>query len=182
MSLNKVISETAVRLGEVRFSYAHVFSKRQNPDGTPGKYGLCVLIPKSNTEAIKLFKQAFENAKTAGKMTKWGGKVPGKVQLPLHDGDEERADDPAFEDCWYFNCSSNNAPGVRVKDELGNVVEALDEGDFYSGCYGAVTVNLFPYAASGNTGVGVGLNNCIKLRDGEKLAGGRSADADFADL
>ena len=83
---------------------------------------------------------------------------------------------------YYFNCSSNNAPGVRVKDELGSVVEALDEGDFYSGCYGAVTVNLFPYAASGNTGVGVGLNNVIKLRDGEKLAGGRSADADFADL
>ena len=86
MSLNKVISETAVRLGEVRFSYTHVFSKRQNPDGTPGKYGCCVLIPKDNTEAIKLFKEAFENAKASGKMTKWGGKVPAKVQLPLHDG------------------------------------------------------------------------------------------------
>jgi hypothetical protein len=45
-----------------------------------------------------------------------------------------------------------------------------------------VTVNLFPYSASGNNGVGVGLNNVIKLRDGEKLSGGRSADADFADL
>lgn len=180
--LNKAISETAVRLGEVRFSYCNVFSKRQNPDGTPGKYSVCVIIPKSNTEAVEMFEGAYEAARAAGKTTKWGGKIPAKVQLPLHDGDEERPDDPAFEDCYYFNCSSNNAPGIRVKDESGEVVEALDDGDFYSGCYGCVTVNLFPYSASGNNGVGVGLNNVIKLRDGEKLSGGRSADADFADL
>lgn len=181
-NLNKAINDTAIRLGEVRFSFCNVFSKRQNPDGTPGKYGVCVLIPKENAEAIKLFKTAFENAAQLGKMTKWGGKLPPKVKLPLHDGDEERPDDPAFENCYYFNCSSGNAPGVRVKDELGEIVQALDDGDFYSGCYGAVSVNLFPYASNGNVGVGVGLNNCIKLRDGEKLAGGRSADADFADL
>ena len=181
-NLNKTISDTALRLGEVRFAYCNIFSKRQNSDGTQGKYGCCVILPKSNTEAVALFKQAFENAKVAGKMTKWGGKIPGKVVLPLHDGDEERPDDPAFEGCWYFNCSSQNAPGIRVKDEAGSVVEAIDDDEFYSGCYGAVTVNLFPYSASGNTGVGVGLNNVIKLRDGEKLSGGRSADADFSDL
>ena len=143
---------------------------------------MCVIIPKANKEAVELFKQAYENAKQLGKTTKWGGKLPAKVQLPLHDGDEERPDDPAFENCWYFNCSSKNAPGVRVKDELGQVVEALDDSDFYSGCYGAVTVNLFPYSASGNVGVGVGLNNVIKLKDGERLSGGRSAEADFSDL
>ena len=128
-----------------------------------------------------LFKQAFENCKLAGKASKWGGKIPARVQLPLHDGDEEK-DDPAFENCYYFNCSSANAPGVRVKDELGAVVEALDDSDFYSGCYGAVVINMFPYSNSGNVGVGIGLNNAIKLRDGERLSGGRSADADFADL
>lgn len=179
-NLNKSISDTAVRLGEVRFSYCNVFSKRINPDGTQGKYSVCVIIPKTNTEAVNLFKQAYEAAKLQGKSTKWGGKIPAKVQLPLHDGDEER-DDPAFEGCWYFNCSSNNAPGVRYRDELG-INEALDDSEFYSGCYGAVTVNLFPYANNGNSGVGVGLNNLIKLRDGERLSGGRSADADFNDL
>lgn len=180
-NLNKAISDTAVRLGEVRFSYCNVFSPRRNPDGTTGKYSVCVILPKSNTDAVKLFSQAYEAARLAGKASKWGGKIPAKVSLPLHDGDEER-DDPAFENAWYFNCSSNNAPGVRVKDELGQIVEALDDGDFYSGCYGAVTVNLFPYSNNGNNGVGVGLNNVIKLRDGERLSGGRSADADFGDL
>lgn len=181
-NLNKQISDTAIRLGEVRFSYCNVFSKRQNPDGTQGKYGACIIIPKTNTGAINLFKQAYENAKLVGKTTKWGGKIPPKVQLPLHDGDEERPDDPTVANSYYFNCSSNSAPGIRFKDESGEVVEALDDSEFYSGAYGAVTVNLFPYAANGNVGVGVGLNNCIKLRDGEKLGGGRSADSDFADL
>jgi len=180
-NLNKSISDTAVRLGEVRFSYVNVFSPRPNPDGTQGKYSVCVIIPKSNTEAVELFKKAYEAARAAGKTTKWNGKIPAKVTLPLHDGDEERPEDAAFENCWYFNCSSKNKPGVRYRDKLG-INEAVDDEDFYSGCYGAVTVNLFPYASNGSFGVGVGLNNVIKLRDGERLSGGRSADADFSDL
>lgn len=179
---NKLNSETSFRLGEVRFSYCHVFSKRLNPDGTQGKYGCCVLIPKTNTEALNVFKKAYEGAVAQGKATKWGGKIPSKVQIPLHDGDEERPDDPAFEGCYYFNCSSGSAPGIRVKDSNGAIVEALDDEEFYSGCYGVLTGNMFPYSASGNVGVGVGLNNLLKTRDGERLSGGRSADADFSDL
>ena len=180
-NLNRRISDTNIRLGEVRFSYVNVFQRRANPDGTLGKYSVCVIIPKNNAETVELFKSAYEAARQLGKTTKWGGKIPAKVSLPLHDGDEERPDDPAFANSWYFNCSSNNTPGVRVRDN-GAVVEAIDNDDFYSGCYGAVTVNLFPYASNGNTGVGIGLNNVIKLRDGDRLSGGRSADADFEDL
>ena len=66
--------------------------------------------------------------------------------------------------------------------EDGVVSDALDDEDFYSGCYGAVTLDFFPYESSGNKGVGAGLNNVIKTRDGDRLSGGRSADEDFADL
>lgn len=180
---NKKTGDTSCRIGEVRFSYASVFSKRKNSDGTEGKYSVCVIIPKSNTQAYNLLEECYENAKIAGKTSKWGGKVPAKVSLPIHDGDEEKPEDPAFENCWYFNCSGNRAPGVAVREADGSIVAALDEEDFYSGCYGAVTVNLYPYAASGNNGVAIGLNNVIKTRDGEKLSGGaRSAEQDFADL
>ena len=181
MSFNKTISDTSIRLGPVRFSYVNVFSPRRNPDGTPGKYGVCVIIPKTDKEAYKLFKDAYENAAQLGKTNKWNGRLPSKVVLPLHDGDDEKPDDEAFKGCWYFNCSSTNKPGVRVR-EAGMIVEALEDDDFYSGCYGAVTVNLFPYNSNGNMGVGVGLNNVIKTEDGERLGGGRSADADFNDL
>ena len=169
----------------MRFSYVNVFAPRRNPDGTPGKYSVCVIIPKSDKDAYRIFEEAYKNAATLGKSNKWNGRIPSKVSLPLHDGDEERPDDAAFKDCWYFNCSSTNKPGVRVR-EAGMVIEAMGEDELYSGCYGAVTVNLFPYSSNGNVGVGVGLNNIIKTEDGEKLSGGRSAgrsaDADFGDM
>ncbi len=181
MSFNKIISDTAIRLGPVRFSYLYVFSPRRNPDGTPGKYGACIIFPKDDKEAYNIFSQAYNNAAQLGKTTKWNGRIPSKVQLPLHDGDEERPDDPAFKGMYYFNCSSTNKPGLRVRDS-GVICEALDEEDLYSGAYGAVTVNLFPYSSNGNVGVGVGLNNIIRTEDGERLSGGRSADADFGDM
>lgn len=181
MSFNKVISDTSLRLGPVRFSYVNVFAPRRNPDGTPGKYGVCVIFPKTDTEAYKMFEQAYKNAVQLGKTNKWNGRIPSKVALPLHDGDEERPDDAAFQGCWYFNCSAVNKPGIRVR-EAGMIVEALEDDDFYSGCYGAVSINLYPYNSNGNVGVGVGLNNAIKTEDGERLGGGRTAEADFNDL
>lgn len=181
MNLNKKISDTNVRLGLVRFSYAYVFEKRTGQDGNPGKYSICCIIPKEDVETVAMFNSAVEAAKLKGKAEKWGGKIPAKVGTPLRDGDIDREGDPNFAGCWFFNASSNNAPGVRVR-EAGIVSEALDSSEFYSGCYGAVTVNMFPYNSNGNVGVGVGLNNVIKLEDGEKLSGGRSADEDFSDL
>ena len=80
-----------------------------------------------------------------------------------------------------MNASSASAPGLRVRSN-GKVVEALDDDDIYSGCWGAVSVNFYPYSTKGNTGVACGLNNVIKTRDDKNLAGGRSADADFSDL
>ena len=38
---NKKISDTCVRLGEVRFSYAHVFEPRQSDNGGEPKYSVC---------------------------------------------------------------------------------------------------------------------------------------------
>ena len=177
---DKRISDTALRLGEVTFAFAHVLYPRREEDGTAGKYSVCVLIPKSDVSAINMIQQAVAAAQEKGRMTKWGGKIPARMNLPLHDGD---ADDkgPEFAGMMYFNCSTKNKPGVRVL-ENGHISEALDDDDFYSGCWGAVTVNMYPYANSGNNGIAVGLNNVIKTRDAERLSGGSSADADFADM
>ena len=180
---NKAISETAVRLGEVRFSYANVFSTRKTDDGSEGKYGCAVLIPKTDTQAVQLINAAVEAAKKEGVQKKWNGKLPpaSKLHLPLRDGDEEYPDDETYAGMWFFNASSKTKPGVRVL-ENGQMSEAIDEEDFYSGCYGAVTVNFYPYSASGNVGIAAGLNNLIKTRDGDRLSGGHSAETDFGDL
>mgnify|MGYP002796466356 FL=1 len=178
---NKKIKDTSVRLGEVRFSYTAVFQPKKNDDGTPSKYGVCIIIPKEDTETVNLVKEAIDAAKQRGKMEKWGGKIPANVKSCLRDGDIDREDDEAFAGCYFLNASSRNKPGVKVLED-GVVSDALDDEDFYSGCYGAVTLDFFPYESSGNKGVGAGLNNVIKTRDGDRLSGGRSADEDFADL
>ena len=46
--------------------------------------------------------------------------------------------------------------------------------------YARVTINFFGYNTAGKRGVGCGLGNVMKTRDGEPLAGGASAAADFA--
>lgn len=178
---NKKITETNVRIGEVRFSYVNVFAPKHNEDGKEDKYSVAVLIPKSDTAAVKMIEEAIEAAKQKGKTEKWGGKIPGNVKSCLRDGDVDREDDEAYEGCYFINASSTRKPGIRVL-ENGQVCEAMDDEDFYSGCWGAVTLNFFPYDSNGNKGVGAGLNNVIKTKDGEKLAGGRSADEDFGDL
>ena len=182
MTINKKITETSVRIGLVRFSYVHVFERKKPMDGkTEGKYSVSILIPKTDTDTIKLINEAVEAAKLKGKSEKWGGMIPGNVKSPLRDGDVEREDDEAYAGMYFINASSDRKPQVRVKDG-GQIYEAIEDDDFYSGCWGAVTLNFFPYDASGNRGVGAGLNNLLKMKDGDKLSGGRSAEEDFGDL
>lgn len=179
---NKKISDTTVRLGEVRFGYVNVFEPKKNDDGED-KYSICVLIPKTDKQAIKLVEEAIAAAEQKGKTSKWGGKIPSNRKTPLRDGDNEDDRGEEYKGMMFLNASAStkSKPGVRVL-ENGVISEALDNDDFYSGCWGAVTLNFFPFDAKGNKGVGAGLNNVIKTRDDEKLAGGASAESDFADM
>lgn len=176
-------TDTNLRLGEVRFSFVHVFEKRVGDDGKEGKegkYGCCILWPKSDTNTTEMVQAAIEAAKQKGKTDKWNGKIPANCKSPLRDGDIDREDDENFEGMWFMNANAGQKPGIRVL-ENGRITEALPD-DFYSGCWGAVTVNFYPYEFSGNKGVGVGLNNVMKTRDDTKLSGGASAESDFGDL
>lgn len=181
MKLNKKneANPTSIRIGPVRFSYPKVFT----PDAETGKYSVCVLIPKTDTEAIGLINDAIDAATVKGKAEKWGGKIPVRLKTPLRDGDEDHPDDEAFAGMMFFNCSSKNRPDVMVL-EAGMRSEAIpDTDDFYAGCWGAITVNFYAYNSNGNVGVGAGLGNVIKTQDDERLGGGgASGDSDFSDL
>ena len=182
-NFNKPITATSIRLGELRFSYVYVFAPRRNDDGTEGKYSVQLLIPKSDAQAKKLIDAAVEAAAQAGVQSKWNGKrpAPAKLHLPLRDGDEEYPDDDVYAGMWFLNAGSKTKPGIKVL-EGGQMSDALDSEDFYSGCYGAAVLNFFAYDANGNKGVGAGLNVVLKTRDGDKLAGGMSADEALAGL
>ena len=76
-----------------------------------------------------------------------------------------------------MTASSKQKPQVVHQSDINT--ELLPQ-DIYSGMYARVTINFFGYNQRGKRGVGCGLGNVMKTRDGEPLAGGASAAADFA--
>ena len=149
-----------------RFSYLHCWEPNAVNDGDP-KYSVSAIIPKSDTETIGKIRRAIEQAKKDS-ASKWGGKIPANLKLPLRDGDIDRPEDEAY-------ANSKQAPQVVDK----NVQPILDQSEVYSGCYGRISVNFYGFSTNGNKGIAVGLGNIQKLRDGESLGGRKNAEDDF---
>lgn len=174
--MSNQVNSTKVVTGKVRFCYANVFEPTAMNEGDTPKYNICVLIPKSDTATIDKIKKAIEAAKEAGKakLADKNGRIPANLKLPLRDGDEERPDDPAFEDHYFINANSMRQPSIV--DRSLNPIMSRDE--FYSGCYGRASINFYAFNVS-SKGIAAGLNNLQKLEDGEMLAGGSTAEEDF---
>ena len=170
---------TKVITGKVRFSYVNIFKSRAFQAGQDAKYSVCLLIPKEDKATLKKIKAAIEEAVQEGIASKWGGKKPGNLKLPLRDGDDERAAEaPEYEGMYFLNANSTEKPGVV--DENRN--EILDPEDVYSGCWGRASISFYAFNTNGNKGVGVGLNHIQKLKDGDRLGAARaSAESDFCD-
>lgn len=156
-----------------RFSYLHCWEPDSVNGGDP-KYSVSAIIPKSDTKTIHAIKAAVEQAKKDS-VSKWGGKIPANLKLPLRDGDLDRPDDEAYANSYFFNANSRQAP--QVVD--ARVQPILDQSEVYSGCYGKISVTFYGYNSNGNRGIAAGLGNIQKLRDGESLGGRSSAADDF---
>lgn len=174
--MSNQVNPTKVVTGKVRFCYANVFEPTAMNEGDTPKYNICILIPKSDTATIDKIKKAIEAAKEAGKakLADKNGRIPANLKLPLRDGDEERPDDPAFEDHYFINANSMRQPSIV--DRSLNPIMSRDE--FYSGCYGRASINFYAFNVS-SKGIAAGLNNLQKLEDGEMLAGGSTVEEDF---
>lgn len=171
--------------GEVRLSYVHLtqpYANSKNPGAEP-KFSVTMLIPKTDVATKADLDRAYEAAAQDAVAKKWGGFRPPQLKPIIHDGDGVRQDGTPFgEECkghWVVTASSKQPPQVVGID---NINCQLAPQDIYSGMYGRVTVRFFGYSNSGNKGVGCGLGNVLKTRDGEPLSGGASAAADFAGI
>ena len=164
---------TKVTTGKVRLSYVHAFVPHAI-EGNEPKYGVSVLIRKTDIPTLTEIKGAVGEVKENGK-AKWGGKVPSNLKTPLRDGDVEKPDDPAYAGCYFLNASSKTKPGVV--DASAHPI--MDAAELYSGCYGRLTLNFYAYNAAGNKGIACGLGNIQKLEEGESLSGSTRAEDDF---
>lgn len=167
---------TNVTTGEVRLSYVNLFQPRAAQQGGEPRYSVTILLPKSDTATYQRIQAAIQAAYEKGVVEKWNGARP-PLKTTIHDGDGVRpSGEPFGPECkghWVFTASSKQKP--EVVD--ANLNPIIDQSKVYSGVYGRVNINFFPYANSGNRGVSAGLGPVQILRDGEPL-GGRVTAAD----
>lgn len=157
-----------------RISFANIFAPKAI-NGGDEKYSVSCVIPKSDKATLMKIHKAVEAAKEDGKVRKWNGKIPPNLKLPLRDGDIDRPDDETYQDCMFVNATSKDAPGIVDR----RVQPVTDPMMVYSGCYCNVSVNFYAFNANGNRGVAAGLSNIQFVRDGERLSGRVSAEAEF---
>lgn len=166
-------SGTKVVTGVVRFSYANIWEPK-SINGSDEKYSVSLIISKDDKETIDAINKAVEQAKKDG-ISKFGGKIPGNLKLPLRDGDIERPDDEAYKNSYFINANSKDRPQVVDKA----VRPILDQSEVYSGCYGRASITFYAFNSNGNKGVACGLGNLQKIKDGEALSGRSNASDDF---
>lgn len=177
---------THIVTGKVRFSYEHIMKPYANTNKDPSaepKYSTTVLVPKSDTATMARINAAISAAKKRGIETKKykDGTPVDKLPTPIWDGDGYRADGytefgPEAKGMWVFtaSCAKDRKPGVV--DAGGNPI--LEPTEIYSGMWGRVSVDFFPYNFAGKQGIGCSLCNVQKLADGEPLGASRPSAAD----
>lgn len=170
---------------EFRGSFVHVFKPHSGIEGAEPKYSITIPLRKKEDAA---FIARLEDTIEAIAKEEWG-KVPPRLRSPIADRDEDESY-PEFAGCVTLNAKAKRKPGVVVLDNgLLKKVEqvAMETGEdveniIYSGAIYRASIVLYTYDVSGAKGVAVGLNNLMKVGDGEPLSGGGSAERDFTEF
>ena len=172
-----------VLTGEVRLSYCNLTTSRASQQGGEPKYSVTLLIPKTDFATKADIDAAIQAAAGDAVAKVWNGVRPPQIRVPIYDGDGVRPSGVPFGDeCkghWVMTASTKRKPQVVGID---NINCELSPKDIYSGMYARVTIRFFGYSNSGNKGIGCGLGNVLKTRDGEPLSGNASAASDFAGI
>lgn len=171
---------TRVVTGKARLSFVHLFTPYAHQPGQEPKYSTTILVPKSDVATKQRIDAAVQQAIAEGTTSKWNNVRPPQLAVCVHDGDGVRPSDgmPFGDECkghWVFTASSKQPP--QVVDASLNPV--INQSEIYSGVYGRVSINFFPYTNSGKKGIGCGLGNVQKVEDGEPLSGRTNAADDF---
>lgn len=156
--------------GLVRFANVRLHKPISWINGAPPKYSVTLIIPKSDTKTVESINNACAQVLESNK-----SKLSSAPMIPygLKDGDIEWGD-PIYSDAYFISASASEKPGI-VDIDLNPLIEP---NDLYDGCYGRASITFFPYLVNGRGGIGVGLNNVQKLKDGEP---NQKPMSDFAD-
>ena len=169
--------------GNARLSYVHLNAPYAHQIGGEAKYSVTVLVPKTDTKTKAHIDAAIQAATQLGISKQWNGAKPPVLATPLYDGDGVRPNGEAFgaecKGCWVFTASSKADRKPRIVNS--QVQDIIDPNEIYSGIYGRVGVDAYPYNVSGKRGIAFGLTNVQKLTDGEPLGSVITAEDDFGE-
>lgn len=167
----------------VRLTYCHLAEPYSYDDSMTGKYSVSMLIKKTDSALLKQIGLAHKEAIQKG-VDKYGQGFSKNVTPLIRpegsnngllidcDLDERYSDNADYKGCYLLSAKSTTAPYVfafeKGKEKL-NKEEILEL--VYSGCYGWVQFNFYPYQAPVNKGIACGLNTVIKMQDGDSMGG-----------
>lgn len=159
-------------------SFPHLFKARPPAPGAEPRFSVN-LVWDAEAQKDAAYKLLRQNILDAAK-EKWGEKATemfqkGVLRSPLRDASEK--DYAGYDEgSMYANFWSKTQPGI-VDAKLEDVI---DPNFVFPGALGRVSYRAFPYEASGNKGVGLGLVN-IQITDVStpRLDGRKSASDEF---
>lgn len=168
-------------LKNVRLAFPQLFEAKQvNGEGKPS-FSASLLIEPNDPQVAKLEDAALQVAKA-----KWGAKADqvikqakGQDKWVTHDGDL-KSGMAGYEGMIYVNARNPVRPLVIDRDKTPL---AEQDGKPYGGCYVNVSVELWAQDNQYGKRVNASLGGVQFVKDGDRFAGGSSADeSDFEEL
>ena len=159
-----------------RATYVRVYEPAQEQNGDMA-YSIQMIFPQ---DADLKEMKACANEAMAKKFGQDKSAWPkgSQVHNPFRSGNDDRDPEtqPEYKDSIFMKAKTKNQPGLV--DE--NVQPIMDQDAFYSGCYARASVSFYAFDKAGNKGVGLALNNVMKIKDGDRLDGRMAAEDEFA--
>ena len=154
---SKVVTEL------VRFVNINIIKPVSHSDITDFEYSLVFVVPKNETKTIKKLNDSFDKVIRLNSKF-WENKFDNDTIEFLKDGDK-LSNNEHFKNTYYLKLSSRVKPELVDKD----INRILDLNELYDGCYGRVSMTLYPFKIQEELGVTCELNNIQKLKEGEKI-------------
>jgi hypothetical protein len=172
-----------------RLSFPAIFEKERLMEGATGepKYAATIIFDKAYIQANKDELARYNAIRAeAERVCKGKFKKPLKDAVaqiprfwnPFRQGEEKDHLDGYGAGTVFFKASGKRKPGVVGPDSKTPI---LDKEALYSGCY--IRLSVSPYSFDNKMkGIGIGLNNVMFVRDGERLDGGSDPTEDFGEV
>lgn len=184
--------EVKMILKNVRVCYVNVFNASAPKNAKPNAaklYSITPLVPKDNKDTVAMVTAArdaaIKDGIAKGKFQAAATKLP-TFKMCLRDGDAEHAAGTRgeeFKGHYFFSCNryEGQGPPDVVKMDGGEIVDVLDRKEIYSGMVAALDINFYAFNNQ-SVGIACGLNNVLKMADGDRLDGRQSGTSAFKDI